>query len=217
MRVLRRAGGAAPAGPQRLGTLPARGRVRRVAAIAGAILYYAVIAITNFEIGIVAIAIGYMVGYAVHRGAGLRGGRRFQILAVALTYWAVGLAYTPIAFRDVVQETTASEAAADAASGENALATDDAQGTAPPGQEANAGQAPGTDESSDTGFAGAIALLLGITFTLPVMAIAGSMPGGVISAAIIGFGMMQAWQMTGAAPVAVTGPYRINAGPSALA
>src|SRR5262245_95955 len=32
------------------------------AAILGAILYYAVIAITDFEIGIVAIAIGYMVG-----------------------------------------------------------------------------------------------------------------------------------------------------------
>src|SRR5262245_43056065 len=43
-----------------------------VAGIAGAILYYAVIAITNFEIGIVAIVIGYMVGYAVRRGAGRR-------------------------------------------------------------------------------------------------------------------------------------------------
>jgi hypothetical protein len=33
-----------------------------VAAILGAVLYYAVIAITDFEIGIVAITIGYMVG-----------------------------------------------------------------------------------------------------------------------------------------------------------
>src|SRR6185295_10140080 len=38
------------------------------AAIAGALLYYAVIAVTNFEIGLVAIAIGYMVGYSVRAG-----------------------------------------------------------------------------------------------------------------------------------------------------
>src|SRR4051812_24170112 len=66
------------------------------AGIAGAAIYYAVIAIANLEIGIVAILIGYMVGYAVRKGANGRGGRRFQVLAVALTYTAVALAYTPI-------------------------------------------------------------------------------------------------------------------------
>src|SRR4029450_6773668 len=74
------------------------------AAIAGAILYYAVIAITNFEIGIVAIAIGFMVGWAVRKGAGGRGGRRFQVLALVLTYWAVGLAYTPITFKQMIED-----------------------------------------------------------------------------------------------------------------
>ena len=44
-----------------------------VAGIAGAVIYYAVIAITNFEIGIVAILIGYMVGYAIRKGASGRG------------------------------------------------------------------------------------------------------------------------------------------------
>ena len=67
-----------------------------VAAILGAILYYAVIAITDFEIGFVAIAIGYMVGWAIRKATANRGGRRYQVLALVLTYWAVGLAYTPI-------------------------------------------------------------------------------------------------------------------------
>ena len=75
-----------------------------VAAIAGAILYYAVIAISNFEIGIVAIAIGFMVGWAVRKGAANRGGRRFQVLALVLTYWAVGLAYTPLTFQQLAEE-----------------------------------------------------------------------------------------------------------------
>jgi len=39
------------------------------AAIAGAAIYYAVMAIADLEIGIVAILIGYMVGYAVRKGA----------------------------------------------------------------------------------------------------------------------------------------------------
>lgn len=67
------------------------------AAIAGAAIYYAVIAIAHLEIGLVAILIGYMVGWSVRKGARGLGGRRFQILAVALTYWAVGLAYAPLA------------------------------------------------------------------------------------------------------------------------
>jgi hypothetical protein len=71
-----------------------------LAAIAGAALYYGVIALANLEIGIIAIAIGYMVGWAVRKGAGGRGGRRFQVLAVLLTYWAVGLAYAPLFLRN---------------------------------------------------------------------------------------------------------------------
>jgi hypothetical protein len=67
------------------------------AGIGGAAIYYAVIAIAHLEIGIVAILIGYMVGYSVRKGARGRGGRRFQILAAALTYASVALAYTPIA------------------------------------------------------------------------------------------------------------------------
>src|SRR5215475_13112139 len=55
------------------------------AGVVGAAIYYAVIAILRLEIGIVAILIGYMVGYSVRRGANGRGGRRFQVLAAALT------------------------------------------------------------------------------------------------------------------------------------
>src|SRR5687767_13800066 len=69
-----------------------------VAAVLGAAVYYGVIALTNFEIGIVAIVIGFMVGWAVRKGAA-GGGRRFQILAVVMTYFAVGLAYAPLTLK----------------------------------------------------------------------------------------------------------------------
>src|SRR5262245_37164686 len=54
--------------PRGWGVFAKAGLFGLVAAIAGAILYYAVIAITDFEIGIVAIAIGYMVGWAIRKG-----------------------------------------------------------------------------------------------------------------------------------------------------
>jgi hypothetical protein len=71
--------------------LVAAGALGLGAGIVGAIIYYAVIAFAHLEIGIVAILIGSMVGYGVRKGAGGRGGRRFQILAVALTCFSVAV------------------------------------------------------------------------------------------------------------------------------
>ena len=165
------------------------------AAILGAVLYYAVIAITDFEIGIVAIAIGYMVGYAVRKGARGRGGRRFQVLALVLTYWAVGLAYTPLAFQSMTEEPQ--------------------EGTTTPGAPASDPQGA-TDASDEPNVALAVLALLGLTVALPVLSVIGSMPGGLISAAIIAFGMHQAWRMTGVPQVQITGPYQIATERAAL-
>jgi hypothetical protein len=159
------------------------------ATIAGAVLYYAVIAITDFEIGIVAIAIGYMVGYAVRAGARGRGGRRFQVLALALTYWAVGLAYTPVAFSGTSEQS------------EGQTQTTPASPTSDSTDEA--------DAAEEVNIPLGIAFLLVFSLALPVLVVAGSMPGGLISAAIIAFGMHQAWRMTAALQVQITGPYRI--------
>lgn len=162
------------------------------AGIAGAIVYYAVIAITNFEIGIVAILIGYMVGYAVHKGAG-GGGRRFQVLAIALTYGAVALAYAPIVVKAAIEarQTEAPVAASAAAD------TTEAQPSRPP--------------------VIAVVFLLGLIAALPVVVVVGGLPSSLISAAIIFFGMRQAWKMTGKPPLVITGPYRVGAPPAVTA
>lgn len=140
-------------------------------AVLGAVLYYAVIAITNFEIGIVAIAIGYMVGYAVRLATGQRGGRRFQVLALVLTYWSVGLAYVPFVL--------------------------------------NAIPKTGASASTVNPFT-ALFGLVALSLALPVMAVFSTLPGGVLSAVIIGVGMHQAWRMTGLPPLVITGPYRVG-------
>ena len=165
-----------------------------VAATLGAILYYAVIAITDFEIGIVAIAIGYMVGYGIRMATHGRGGRRFQVIAIVLTYWAVGLAYMPLVFSEASKQEATEQASTNT--------------TAPV-------DAPDTPDSFSVPVA--LAALVGLSLALPVLTVVGSLPGGLISAAIIAFGMQQAWRMTAAPQPQITGPYRIGAGPPALA
>ncbi len=131
-----------------------------------------------------------MVGYAVLKGAG-RGRRRFQVLALVLTYASVGLAYMPIAVKEIANKPliAASKSAA---------------------PEAPSRETP-RPQPSFGGFVTGIAMLIAFSLALPALVVIGSMPSGLISALIIGFGMRQAWRMTAPPSIDVTGPYRVAA------
>jgi Flp pilus assembly protein TadB len=211
--------------PRTAGPLVRAGLFGLLAAVAGAAIYYAVIAITNFEIGLVAILIGYMVGYMVRKGARGRGGRRFQILAVVLTYWAVGLAYTPLAFKGAGDDEKSEQAdtiAPDSARstvGDSAAiaATSDRPqmpaSTSP--DSARAADADGDETPSGGSVLKAFGLLFALVFALPVIYIAQSMPGGLLSALIIFIGLRQAWSMTAGHTLEISGPYKVGDGPAA--
>ena len=188
--------------PRGWGMLVRAGVCGLIAAVTGAILYYAVIAITDLEIGLVAIAIGYMVGYGVRFGTGGRGGRRFQVMAMLLTYLSVSLAYSALVIRDSFDQRQTQEAGA--ASGTPTLGKTPAAEPTPAAAQAETGRQDGSG-----GLLG-LGLLLGFFLALPVMVIVDSLPGGLISAAIIAFGMHQAWRMTMAPALTVTGPYRVG-------
>ncbi len=64
-------------------------------AAAGALLHRAVAAILGYELGLVALAIGILVGKGVRRGAGALHSRGLVALAVALTYLAIVAGYVP--------------------------------------------------------------------------------------------------------------------------
>jgi hypothetical protein len=166
------------------------------AGIVGAAIYYAVIAIAHLEIGIVAILIGYMVGRAVRKGAGGRGGLRFQVLAVALTYASVALAYTPV----VVKQAIGARNVQKAQGAGSSRAT-----------EATNGARAVTTKPSRRGFLVALASFLAFIAALPVLVVFGSLPFGLISGIIIFIGMRQAWRMTGAPRLDILGPYRLGA------
>ena len=61
------------------------------AAIVGAVLYYAILVATQADIGLVAIAAGYIVGRAVRKGSDNRSGPFYQVLAVFFTYTSIAL------------------------------------------------------------------------------------------------------------------------------
>jgi hypothetical protein len=65
------------------------------AAVAGAVLYHGVAALTGYEVGLVAIVVGVMVGKAVRKGAGMRAVAGHRWLALALAYVAITATYIP--------------------------------------------------------------------------------------------------------------------------
>jgi hypothetical protein len=73
-------------------------RYGALAAVAGSVAWIVISKVTGYEIGIVAIGIGYLVGKAVRKGAGGFGGPRYQYLAMFLTYSAIALASLPAIF-----------------------------------------------------------------------------------------------------------------------
>ncbi len=189
------------------------------AAIAGAIIYYAVIALLDLEIGLVAILIGYMVGYAVKRAMGTGGGRRFQVLAAVLTYYSVGLAYLPVAIKGAWS--AAQTDSARVISSDSGKASVTAPAPAPAASSV-ADSVPAASSPADTitttvditpsstsGLLIGVGVLLGGAFILPVIIVFGSMPSGLISALIILFGMQQAWKMTAAPGLAFHGPLSV--------
>jgi hypothetical protein len=192
--------------PRGLGPLLKAGLFGLGAGIVGAGIYYAVIALTNLEIGIVAILIGYMVGWAVRKGAGGRGARRFQVMALLLTYLAVGLAYMPIAIKGAME---AERQAPDAARADASRPVSGTQPSRP------AGTVP-ADDAPSAGLVVALLFIAALTVAMPVLVVFGSLPSGLISALIIFVGMRQAWVMTAAGVLSVSGPYRVGAAPPAV-
>jgi hypothetical protein len=174
----------------------------------GAGLWYAVRALTGYEVGLISIVVGLLVGNGVRKGSGGRGGRRYQVIAVAITYLAIVSTYVPMIVKQIFDGTEAAGAPAAGApvAGDPGSATP-AGGKAP----APAGSAPAVPEPTPT--AGQALLALGL-FALLVTLIALAAPflGGlenILGIFIIAFGLWEAWKLNRVAPLVVTGPHAL--------
>jgi hypothetical protein len=163
------------------------------AALAGCLLYAAVSIITGLEVGLIAIAVGIMVGKAIRHASHGRGGRPQQILAVVLTYFAITTSYIPVILYHVVKNPpTAQQRQAKRAQVQD-------------------GSAPVTTSRGGAArplrsFGGAILFLLMMTAVAPFLSLSSGF-SGLITLFIIFIGLQRAWKLTGRPEILVMGPY----------
>jgi hypothetical protein len=157
------------------------------AALAGCILYAIVLAM-GVQIGIVALAVGWMVGKAIRKGAYGVGGRPQQILAVALTYFAISTSFLPAAFF-VGMKKAASDVSAQK-------------------KQSQTGSTPAVTPLKPTITVGAAVTGLVVLITIsPFLELFQSPVGGLISLFILFIGLQRAWALTARHDILVTGPY----------
>lgn len=76
------------------------------AALAGLAFYAGFTIAFHFFIGYVALAVGWLIGKAMMAGSKGIGGRKYQIVAVMLTYFAISLASVPILLAEAYEKGT---------------------------------------------------------------------------------------------------------------
>jgi hypothetical protein len=191
-----------------------------VAAAAGSALYYAILALTGYEIGLVAIAVGFLVGRAVNRGSQGRGGRSYQVLAVGLTYFAIVTTYIPFILKGirenppaVAADSTAKTPGVPQSSSSTAVSV--AAGHRAAEQQGEPSAAPAAQSVKLTVKKITIGqALLGLAALLALAAAAPILAGfqNILGMVIIGFALFEAWRQNQRLQLAVTGPYRVGAG-----
>jgi hypothetical protein len=167
-------------------------------AVLGLILYSTVGIVTGYSIGYISLAVGYIVGRAIMMGSSGIGGRRYQILALLLTYGAVSLSAVPIAISQMGDEKTEST-------------TTPSADPADPAKPADAAGKNAFDKTEDSDFSlGALLiffLMLGLAS--PFLELSGGF-GGIIGLVILFVGLQIAWSTTTGSSVDVRGPYPLT-------
>jgi hypothetical protein len=180
-----------------------------VAGIIGGAIWFGVRKVTGYEIGLIAIVVGLVVGAAVRKGSDDRGGRAYQLLAVFLTYSCIVSTYIPDVFtmlKSDVDKRTHVAGATQPATASTMPAT------------STASAAPDDAAKTDSKFSQMSApkkalllilfflILFGIAFVAPVLAGFSN----IIGLLIIGFALWEAWKINRKRVLAFTGPHLLG-------
>ena len=155
------------------------------AALGGCLLYALVAIVLHAEIGLIAIVVGWMVGKAIRHASYGRGGRPQQILAVALTYFAITTSYIPVILYETARHP-------------HRVEQQQVQGSAP------------TDARPRINFGSFAIYLLMLAAVAPFMSLTSGF-SGLISLFIIFIGLRQAWKLTERREILLMGPYPVEA------
>ena len=178
------------------------------AGLAGSGLYYGIVAITGYELSLIAIVVGAMVGKAVQWGSDGRGGWFYQSIAIGLTYLAIVSSYMPFIYSELTKPSTSGKSvAASQAPGRttSAVSTDP---SASPMQPATPNATPGDRPIRGRGlftYAVMFVVLLVIATAAPFLGGASKIIGPVI----IAIGLYEAWKLNRKPPLVLSGPHAI--------
>jgi hypothetical protein len=197
----------------RMGRLFKAGMFGLGAGLLGAAIWFTIRRISGYEIGLVAVLVGFLVGKAVRYGSGNRGGPAYQAIAVILTYCCIAANYVPDiveAFMSDFNPSQLSAAPSDAASGA-ASTTAPVAATEPTHLDAFPASA---DENP--GILRVIWALIVVSAVIFGIALAAPFLSGTqnaIGLLIIGFALWEAWKFTKRVQLPITGPYKLGDAP----
>jgi len=171
------------------------------AAILGLALYATFAIVTGIVIGYASLAVGWLVGKAMVKGSNGVGGRRYQVIAILLTYAAVSMAAIPQMIdyaRKHPHELPTQRKAAN---------SDDLDGSA-----TSQPSKVGSEGSGGIGLALAQLALWGLAS--PFLELVADPVGGLIGLVILSVGMRFAWRFTAGKPIEVFGPFENSPQPT---
>ena len=184
------------AGGSRLGRVFRASAAGAAAALGGAILYWAILALTGYEFGLIAIVVGIGVGKAVSWGSHRRGGWAYQGLAIVLTYLALVSAYVPLLVKEAMKQSAETHAAAPV----NSTTVTPAAAETP--LDTTVRKEPGAE-------AGSVLLALGLLLAIACAAPFLAGVQNIIGLVIIGIGLFEAWKLNRRQPLVITGPHAL--------
>jgi hypothetical protein len=189
-----------------------------LAAIAGAGLYYLVLALTGYHFSLLTIVLGFMVGSAVRNGSRGRGGWVYQTLAIFLTYTAIVSFFIPtilealakVADKDRVAVAPGNPVKPEA----GAVKPDEPAQPVGPQQPEKAARKPERGLEKLSGGQLAVGVVVAVVFILAIAYAAPFLGGAqnLLLLVIIFFGLQQAWRMNKKMQLAINGPYQASGG-----
>jgi hypothetical protein len=176
-------------------------------ALLGLILYSAFGIITGLVIGYLSLGVGYLVGKAMMMGSKGIGGRRYQIVAVLLTYAAVSTSAIPIAIS--MQSKQRREQKQQLADEQRQFEKESGQqpSEATPAQSEPAAESP---QHPKVSLAAALGYLALIGLASPFLELQDPVHG-FIGLIILLVGIRIAWQITAARLPEISGPFQNSA------
>ena len=170
----------------------------------GAAIYCAILLLTGYELGLVAIVMGFLVGAGVRKGAQRRGGRGYQFLAVFITYLSIAMAFIPTVVQGLRESDMATTAPvevsppSDAQGGVNGSAADDTEG----------GSGGAMPDPAAEPMPLIWAILIAAIFSPAVPIVVGI--ESPISLLIYGIALYEAWKMNKRGRLEITGPFPVE-------